>query len=554
MAHDIINLLGGLALFLFGMEFGGKNLQRVFGKGLRRIISKVAGNRLAGVGVGTATTLITNSSSATSVLCVSLASARMMNLAEAVAIMLGASIGTALVAEIIAFRLTEWALGFIVLGFAINLAGKPVFLGIGRLIMGFGFIFYGMHLMSVAVEAYAQPGCFEETIGRIGTSPYLGVIAGLIFTAIIQSSDATVGILMGLSLGRNAADADFATCFPYFAGVVIGANVGTCVTALLASIRAETPGRQAAVAQLLFKLGGAVIVLPFLTLFAKFAVSASQAVYSESSPARMIANTHLFFNVGNTIIWLILLPVLVAVTRKIIPDRPEKELAAFRVKYLDPNLLKTPAAALDATRKEVERMSGYALDFVQNSIQLFDPAHSGRIPHVKEEDEKFDLLESEIVQYLAKLAQSVLTPAQSDEVMVLLNVADELENMCDVVVKNLGKKAEKMMLQKKLLFSTEGWDDIKEYHALVYGKILGAVDAFRQNEQELAKEVLAAEDGIIEHEIVLRRKHLERLACGYRETLETSQFHLDVLYNIRRLFQHAINICRIVLDEYKDPS
>jgi len=294
-------------------------------------------------------------------------------------------------------------------------------------------------------------------------------------------------------------------------------------------------------------MGGAILVLPVLVFFSDFVILASQALYSKTSAARMIANTHLFFNVGNTVIWLALLPFLVWLTRKIIPDLPETERRAFQVKYLDEKLLSTPVAAIDAARKEVVRMTGYALDFVEHSLELYELKHAGRIKGVKDEDEKIDLMESEIVKYLARIAQSDLAPRESDEVMQLLNVANEVENMCDVVVKNLAKKAEKMMLEKKVLFSNEGWEEIKGYHKLVLEKIQEAIDAFRENRPELALEVLKAEEVIIDWEVQLRRRHLERLVSENPESLETSQFHMDTLYNIRRLFQHAVNICRLIL-------
>lgn len=528
---QVFGLVGGLGLFLFGMQLMGEGLQRAAGDRVRRILELLTSVPLIGTVVGAVVTALVQSSSATTVMVVGFVNAGLMTLKQAVSVILGANIGTTITGQLVALKLTDYALPAIGLGVLLQfLAKKRRQRYLGQVLLGFGLLFLGMGTMSAAVKPLQHYTPFQEMMLSFSHNPWLGILVSAGFTAVIQSSSATTGVIIAMA-GQNLLDLNAALA------LILGSNVGTCITALLASIGTNLTARRAAVAHVAFNVLGVVIFLPFLSYFAELVQSTSLLL------PRQIANAHTFFNVFNTILVLPLISLFVAAIVKLVPGQPEIDEAGAR--YIDPRLLGNPGVAFAQVEKEILRMSKIANQNVKDAFSAFLSGNEALIAQVLKKEDQIDRLEQVITDFLAQLAQSPLSPEQSERVTHFLHIVNDVERIGDHA-ENLAELAE-YKIQHRLPFSEEAIRELKEMLELVTSTFEAACRALEGDDAQLALEVIETEGAIDKLEKDLRNHHIQRLGDG-RCNSTSGIIFLDIISNLERVGDHAANIAHIVVE------
>ncbi len=530
---SFVTLIGGLSLFLFGMRLGGENLQSVAGNRLRYIISRLISNRFKGATVGALSTVILQSSSATTVMLVSFASVGLITLLQSLSLILGADVGTTVTVQLIAFRISEYALLIVTLGFLLTLLGKRSrAYNIGGIIFAFGLIFFGMKVMSDSVAPLKHYPAVSQLILSVKARPLIGILVATIFTAIVQSSAATLGLVLSLSFQGLI---DLESAIP----LVLGANVGTCATAMLASLSANVDGKRVAWAHVLFKIAGVVLLYPFIRPVAHLVSRTSGDI------SRQIANLHTFFNVGMAVLFVPFVRPYGKLISLLVPKRelPPKD---FAPKYLDHRLLQTPDLALGQATREILRMADLVFGMVKDTMTVFKQNDEQFRCLLVREDDKVDLLDESLTVYLTQLSQKKLTDKEGEREIALLFVTSELEQIGDLVSKNLMTYARKK-IEQPFYFSDEGFDEISTFHNEVVTTLQMAIDAFAAWDKTLARKVIERRKRLALEQNRLHRAHIDRLHEGLKESLDTSTIHLDLIGDLNRINLHASKIAYAIL-------
>ena len=404
-----ISLLGGLALFLYGMEQMAEALKTVAGQRMKDILSRLTTNRISAAATGAFVTAIIQSSSVTTVLVVGFISAGMMSLSQSIGIIMGANIGTTITAQIVAFKITKTAMLLITIGFSMLFFGKSDKLkSYGGMTMGLGLIFFGMSVMSDAMDPLRDYQPFVDVMIKM-ENPFIAIVVAALFTALVQSSSATTGIVVVM------ASQGFIT-LPAGIALALGANIGTCVTALLAAIGKPREALRASVIHVLFNIAGVTLWIGFIAQLAELAIWMSPAYtdlagldkLAKETP-RQIANANTAFNVMNTLIFLPFTTLISQLTVKLIPDKPVIEKEIVRTQFLDKELLNTPALALDRVRKEIGHMGDIVtamLCGIQPAIQQRRREH---IEDIEKRDDQVDVLHERILSYLGSVQKTTLS-------------------------------------------------------------------------------------------------------------------------------------------------
>ncbi len=409
MGQVLMQLVGGLGLFLYGMNVMGEGLQKSAGDRMKSIVEMLTKNRIMAVFIGMIVTAIIQSSSATTVMVVGLVNAGIMNLTQSVGIIMGADIGTTITAQLVSINLTALAPISIAIGVIINLAtNDPKIKKYAEILIGFGILFMGMDIMKSACKPLRSYEPFTDLLTRFGSgSPIDTVLAigtGFLVTAVIQSSSATTGIMIALAA---AGLLNIDSAFP----VLLGANVGTCVTALLSSIGAKRAAKRAAIMHLTIKIIGTVTFAILLTDIALYLVK----ILSDN-PARQIAWAHTLFNVINTMILLPFAPLLVKFVMKIMPgDESEKQQEQDYTLALDDRILETPYIAIDQIKHEIIHMGKLAEKSFSTSMAGFIENDMKKVKRVFKYEERIDLMEHEILEYLVKISNSAVSGEQREK-------------------------------------------------------------------------------------------------------------------------------------------
>ncbi|MDP8246674.1 MAG: Na/Pi cotransporter family protein [Candidatus Tritonobacter lacicola] len=544
-------LAGGLALFIYGMQLTSEGLQKVAGSRLKTILGIFTSNRFLGVGVGIFLTMCTQSSSATTVMLVSFVNASLMSLAQTMGVILGADIGTTLTIQLIAFKVTDYALLMLAAGLLISMLSRyEKWKYMGRVLMGFGFIFYGMAVMKEGVVPLKENEKFVNMLLVLSRRPALGPLLGLAvstaFTAIIQSSAATIALALTLA---SQTLPDGTSLLPLQAAIpiIFGANIGTCATALLGSIGANINAKRVAFAHLFFKVAGVVIFMFWIGPFARlteWVTALFLGGYGKASPERLVANAHTLFNVLNTLIFIGFTGIMTKVIIRIAPGR--KQVEVEKVVYLDQRLLNSPVMALTQAGKEIERLGGIVREMLRESFKVVTCESTTVIEDIVREDMRADFLYREISKYLVMISQRRLDGGESSEVSALVHITDELENIGDVVSKGLAPLARKRM-EADLCFSIEGENDLSRYHKAVLRNFSSVLEAFKSGDAELARRALSKGKNIHIWKGDLRLAHLGRLRKGLKEAIETSPIYLDILTDYDRINEHVLAIARLVI-------
>ncbi|MDI7246802.1 MAG: Na/Pi cotransporter family protein [Bacillota bacterium] len=536
----VCGLLGGLGLFIYGMMQMGDGLQKAAGDRMRRILEILTARTWMGVMVGAFVTAVIQSSSATTVMLVGFVNAGLMTLKQAVGVVMGANIGTTMTAQLIAFDLADLALPAVGLGFIITFfSRKKIHKYLGQVILGFGLLFLGMTVMTDTMRPLRDNPAFVQWIAGFGKYPLLGVLAGVAMTVTIQSSSATIGLLM-------AAASQGLVGFDAAIPVLFGDNIGTCITAVLASIGASLSARRTALAHVLFNVFGTIMFLTLLPLFKVFV----HAVTPSGDIERLIANAHTSFNVLNTLVWLPMAGLLARIATAVYPG--QEVIMEHGPKYLDRRMLSTPSIALQLAVKELVRMSGIAREMVKDAGQaLLAGKPSAVSKSINAREEVVDNLQAEIILYLSTLmAQGVLTQPQSTRLAGMLHVVNDIERIGDHAVNISGFAIDRV--EQGLEFSDEAKSELADLFARVDEVISDAVQALERNDPALAQDVWEKEKHIDELEDVLRTSHLRRLNQG-RCSPASGVIYVEVVDNLERMADHAVNLADAVVQNTLPP-
>jgi len=515
-----LNLFGGVLLLLYGIKLVNDGLQNAAGPRIRFLLRSLTSNRLTAVGAGAFITGLIQSSSATSVMLVGFVSAGLMSFRQTLAVILGADIGATLTVQLIAFHIADYAVLLIGLGLCIILfANRHHLKTIGNGLLGFGFVFLAIRIMSEALAPLQESALFKEVLVALTGAPFTGILIAAAFTALIHSSAATIGIALALAV-HGLVPLDGAI------HIVLGANIGTCSTALMASMRAPAEARRVAWAHSIFKVLGVLLMLPFLPLFERLVSS------SGSDLSRQIANAHTLFNVIMAACFLPFLGLFSKLLVKLVPESPEEK--KFGPKYLDDHVLGTPSLALGQATRETLRESDIVREMLIDSIKVFQVDDPGLINAIRDKDNLVDMLDRQIRLYLTRLSSSTLTEVHSRRAVGLLEASRDLESIGDIIDRNIMPLATKR-ITKGLMFSEEGMNEIIGYHKKLVENFDMSLSAFTGNDRDLGRRVLRSKEELEELERELVQAHLERLRKGLRESMETSHIHLDTIGNYARI-------------------
>jgi len=526
-------LLGGTALLLFGVRFVGEGLQRALGSRLRHVLSTLTGNRIKALAVGAGVTAVLQSSSATTVMLVGFASAGLLTLRQTIGVILGADIGTTITVQLLAFNILGFAPLVVFLGWLLYtaFAGRVRYFGQG--ILGFGFLFLGMKLIADGTLPLQRSELAVQIFTALVAQPLILLLLAAVFSALVRSSAATIGIALSFAAG-GLMNLDGAMA------IIFGANIGTAASALLASVGANAEARRVALAHAAFKVIGVAIFLPFSVVFADL------VRMTASDPQRQIANAHSLFNLIGALLFLPFTPIAADIFTRLVPDSRRTNVGAV---YLNPNVLDTPAVALGQALRELLRMGDVVLQSLRDSIVVFARDDTALMREVIRRDDHIDRLEEDIKQYVIKLRENALTKDQSERETALLFVVVNLEEIGDVIEKNLMELAEKK-IRGQHRFSAQGWAEIQDLHAKVVENMELALGALATSDREIAEKVVRHKSQVNAMERRLRQAHIERLHEGLRESIDTSSIHLDVLASLKRANSLIAGIAYAVLGQH----
>jgi len=550
MKWVIFQSLGGLGLFLFGMKIMSEGLQKVAGKKMRQILAMVSNNRFVGCGVGAIVTSVIQSSSAATVMLVSFVDAGLMTLTQAIGVILGANVGTTITAQLIAFNITEYALPAIAAGVILKFfLGRRKWIYVGDVLLGFGLVFFGLATMKAGFAPLKDSPAFISFFTRFNADNlsgiFLCVLAGSILTMILQSSSATVGITMALAIeGLLGFEASVA--------LILGENIGTTITAQLASIGTNVNARRTANAHTLFNVIGVLLIILFFPLFLQLVewltssflgIGPPDLVVGGEKPniARYIANSHTMFNLVSAVFFLLILPYLVKATIWLTPHKKEEEeLDELRhIKYLDTKFVDMPSAAIGQARAEIVRMGEAVQVMYDDVIKSFKERKLKELSKWRKREDDLDNLLREITQFLVHVAQKRISPEESKEITSLMRMANNLERIGDAI-ENIAQLSEEL-IEEDLYFSEGAVCD----HGLVSTEVRRFLDVVVEGIRTEDKEIMALaqklEDNIDRMREEMKSNHIMRLqsaACAvdpglvFVDTLTAFEKIGDFCYNI----------------------
>jgi len=527
-----MSLLGGLALFLYGMKTLGDGLEKFSGDQMRKFLEVVTRKPVMGVFIGTIVAATIHSSSATTVMTVGFVNAGLMTLRQAIGVIMGANIGTTVNAQIIAFHLSDYVLPVIAFGFGMYFFCKKKKLKyIGQFILGFGILFLGLNIMGDAVAPLRDHPAINTAIQTFSQFPWYGVIVGCLMTMVIQSSSATIGMLMALA---SQGIVPLEAAIP----ILFGDNIGTCITSMLASIGTNVSARRSAVVHVTFNVFGTIIFLILLPWFIDLVLLISP----DGDISRQIANAHTSFNVLNTMIFLPLVGFLEMVAVKLVPGK--EEIVRTGPIFLDDRVLTSPSIALSLATKEIIRMANMCRDNLEYAMKAFFEKDPKAVKKVIEYEDIIDGLEKDITFYLAKAAQHSMTPELSEKHSGLLHSINDFERVGDHA-ENIANLANKR-IEENLPFSEHAVEELRVMHEYVLETFEKAIYALENEDRIQSREILEREKKIDCMEKQLRTSHITRLNGGLCYPASGVVF-LDIISNFERIGDHSHNIANLVL-------
>lgn len=549
----LFEFAGGLGMFLYGMNIMATGLQKTAGNKMKQLLGFLTNNRLLGVVVGALITAIIQSSSATTVMVVGFVNAEILNLTQAVGVIMGANIGTTITSWLVSMNAISgdgnvimsvlkpefYAPLFIGIGaFLLMFAKKEKKKEVGEILVGFGVLFIGLNFMSSSVEPYSDSPIFVKAFQLLGGNPVLGILVGAVVTALIQSSSASVGILQTLAMNKlvNWQAAVFIT---------LGQNIGTCVTAFLSGIGAHKTAKRASIIHLIFNVVGAVIF--GAAMWVVFLVNKEFATSSISS--FQISVFHTIFNITNTLLLFPFADYLVKLSEIIIKDEDEEKEEDFLTEiknHLDERMLESPSFAVEAAVHAVVYMGKFTLENAKRAMAAVLNNDAEKAKKVFQDETLINEFTKLLTTYLVKIDNLALTEKQHFVVKNLLYTINDIERIGDHS-ENLAELAEEKM-EQDVMFSKTAYEDLKVIMEEVTNSVHYAIEAREDESLECVRTVTKCEDKVDELEEELHEKHLQRLSTN-ECTAETGVLFLDVISNLERISDHALNIAGYVQDE-----
>ena len=544
----VIGLLGGLAIFLFGLDQLTDMLKATAGVRMRNVLARVTTNRFKGVLAGAFTTGVIQSSSVTTVLVVGFVSAGLMSVQQSVGIIMGAEIGTTITAQIIAFKVTKFALVAVIIGFVMQFFfSRHRVQRIGTMILGLGLVFYGMNMMGDATRPLRDYQPFIDLLAQMD-NPVLTILLSAGFTALIQSSSATMGVIIVLgSQGLISLEQGIA--------LVFGANIGTCVTALLAAIGKQRQGVRPALVHVTFNVAGVLIWFGFIDELAAFSRWLSPAAPELSGMQRLaaeiprqIANAHTLFNVGNTLIFIWFTAVFARLVMWLVPEKPKPVAEEIQPKYLDEALLETPSLALDAARREIVRMAGHVVPMVQRAAPAVMGGSRGDLKRIKKLDHDVDVLHRAIVRFLGKVAREDLVLRESQAMQDHLSMATLYESIGDVVETNLVHVG-RQRLDRSVQASPDTEEAVTQLADKVVWALETATEAVDRGDLSLAQQVIDAKDDIRDLADQISNRLVERLIAEDPHRTSTYRIESQLVEHYQRIYYFTKRIAKHMVDD-----
>lgn len=550
----IFAFIGGLGLFLFGIHTMSDALQSVAGDRMRSILEKGTRNPLRGALTGTLVTGLIQSSSATTVLTVGLVNAELLTLRQAIGVIMGANIGTTVTAYLIGFNLQDYALPILGLGAIIYiLAKQKKTQNIGKALFGFGMLFFGLSIMGDGMQPLKDLPVFADFMVRIDNNALIGVLVGMIFTGVVQSSAATIGVLQELV---NQGAVTYSQAVP----ILFGDNIGTTVTALLAGVGASVAARRASLTHFMFNVIGTAIFLPlfvigffpemvtFITNTLFHIVPGYTGTWATLNPKLQIAQTHAIFNITNTLIHLPLVGVLAAIVTFLIPDRDEhKDETEFRPRYIDHRFLNNPSVALAQATREMLRMGELTRQAFENSLEYFKTRDESLAKRGQILEEAIDNLERQITDYVVMASQKHRSREDSSQAQLILQSLNDIERIADISESII--ECADYATKHQVVFSGEAEAELSSMIEVTRLTVELTLLTLERKDRSLAQRVIAYERQLDEMQEQCRKAHIRRLNERICNGNNGAVF-LDLIGNLERISDHCRNIARYVCPDY----
>lgn len=542
---SLLTLAGGLGLFLFGMKQMSESIEKAAGAKLRKILEIFTSNKFMGLGVGMIFTAIVQSSSACTVMVVSFVNSGLINLYQAAGIILGANIGTTITSQLVSFKLSDYAPIFLLLGAVmIMFFKKPVINRIGQIIVSFGSLFLGISLMSTAMGGLKESPEILSLFASL-SNPFLAVLIGFLITGIVQSSSVTVSIVLLL------AQQGLLSNFSIVIFIILGCNMGACVSALLASLSGMKDAKRAAMIHFLFNLFGTVLVFILMILFDKVSADGNLIVdgimkLSHGDYGRFVANSHTIIKVFQVIIIFPFTNLLVKATYLIIPGKDEKVgfNDEYKLQFIGNKVVFNPATAVVEVTNEIERMANLAMDNLNRAMNAFITLDEGEIAKVAEVEKNINFLSKTITDYLVKLTQSTIPIEDLQYIGGYFHVINDIERIGDHAT-NIAETAQ-LKKERDLDFSKEAYDELLNMMNSINENLQYAIEMFVTRNEEHMKQVAEIEDKIDAMEKEYQKNHVSRLTKN-ECTAEAGMLYSDLLSGLERVGDHATNIAFAVI-------
>ena len=543
----VFGLLGGLAVFIYGMNLMSESLQKAAGEKMKSILALLTKNRIMGVIAGALVTAVLQSSSATTVMAIGFVSAGLMSLPQAISIIFGANIGTTMTAQIIAFKITDYIYAFIFIGFILSFVCKSERIkSIGQTIFAFGLLFLGIETMGDVMKPLASSPVFTDLIGKVSGIPVLGLLLGTAMTLVVQSSSATIAVLQNFAAQPGA---DGVTSILGLAGaipILLGDNIGTTITALLASLGQSRDAKRTAIAHTIFNLSGSLVFIWFIKPYATLIQAISPKGPEVEVISRQIANAHTLFNLTMTVVWVCLLGLMVKIVMRLIPDVKEAKVNPLQPAFLDKKVIGQPTAALKLVAKEVLHCSEMVKNMLKDLAGLSkseDPALVGKI---KEQGQTLHALMEAINDYLAELfSAGVLTELQATQTAKLMHVCGDVERMGELTSDLTDVIAGKIEL--KYSFSEEAMEDLRKSLNQISKMYGDAMRALEQGEPEEPEKLIRRREKVMDLDINMRKAHMDRVNKGKCKAKLSAPF-TRLLHCVDRMGNSCVNLADMAME------
>jgi phosphate:Na+ symporter len=544
----VFGTIGGLGLFLFGMQLMTDGLKKAAGQKLKSLLEALTKHRVVAVLMGALVTCLIQSSSATTVMTVGLVNAGLLTLRQALCVVLGANVGTTFTAWLVSafalFNITSYALPMIGLGFLLRIVGKSEKArSVGQILLGFGLLFMGIHFLQGAFGPLKSSEDAKQALIWLGRNPVLAVIAGTTLTMLLQSSSASIAMIQTLAF-QGAFGTDWDLVLRVAIPFILGDNIGTTITAQIAALRTSRNARRTAMGHTMFNVIGVIYVLPLVQMgwFADAVEWIAPFKLSEGTIMAALAVAHSMFNVFNTIVFLPVIRVLEAVVMWILPVREDETV--WQPVVLEKHLLNTPVLALEQARREIVRMARAAEKAATMAIDGLLTDDPKCLKAVKEVEEQTDVFQLEITSYLTDLSQETLSEDVSSELPVLLHAVNDLERIGDHAV-NIAELAERK-IQQKLSFSDPAVQEAAGLREEVGRMFVDVVGALESGSVDQARPALESERTLNRMQLEFRRSHVARMTDGVCSAM-TGLIFIDLVDNVEKIGDHLTNIAQATI-------